>query len=217
MKHADTTTLPRTSTALRHWQKIARFAVLPACLAVASNVIAEPATFKVDPEHFSMTFEIMHVGYAPVMGMFREIEGEFVYDEQTQELASGKLVFKSDSVFTNHKKRDQHVTDKDFLNSSKHPDMTFTVTDFNATDDNSGELTGELTGDLAMLGQTHPVTLDITLNKAAGYPFGHEKYTLGISAETRLKRSDWGMTYALENNMVGDEVTLRFGFEAIQE
>ena len=213
MKHADTNALIRISTALLDWQKIARFAILPACLALAPSAFAEPATFKVDPEHFSMTFEIMHVGYAPVMGMFGEVEGEFVYDEQTQELGSGKLIFKSASVFTNHKKRDEHVTGKDFLNSSNHPEMTFTVTDFTITGDNSGELTG----DLAMLGRTHPVTLDVTLNKSAVYPFGHEEYTLGISAKTSLSRSDWGMTYAIDDNMVGDEVTLRFGFEAIKQ
>ncbi|MEC7378382.1 MAG: YceI family protein, partial [Pseudomonadota bacterium] len=68
-----------------------------------------------------------------------------------------------------------------------------------------------------MLGQTRPVVLDVTLNKAAVYPFGHEEYTLGISASTTLKRSEWGMTYGIDQAMVGDEVTLRFGFEAIRE
>jgi len=28
---------------------------------------------------------------------------------------------------------------------------------------------------------------------------------LGISAETNLKRSEWGMTYGLDGDMVGDE------------
>lgn len=174
---------------------------------------AEPVNFKVDDEHFSMAFEIMHIGYAPVMGMFREVEGQFVYDEETRELSSGKLVFKSDSVFTNHKKRDNHLRDKDFLDASEYPDITFTVTGFETT----GENTGKVTGDLTMLGKTNPVMLDVTLNKAAVYPFGHEKYTLGISANTTLKRSDWGMTYGLDPAMVGDEVTLRFGFEAYTE
>lgn len=41
-------------------------------LAPVVNVAnAEPANFEVDDEHFSMVFEIMHIGYAPVMGMFR--------------------------------------------------------------------------------------------------------------------------------------------------
>jgi len=174
---------------------------------------AAPAKFVVDEEHFSMSFEIMHVGYAPVMGMFRDVEGEFEYDEETGELSSGKLMFKAASVFTNHEKRDDHVRNKDFLNAGAHPDITFVVTGFEKTGDN----TGTVTGDLTLLGQTRPVDIDVTLNKAAEYPFGHEEYTLGISAETVIKRSDWGMTYGVDNGMVGDEVTLRFGFEAIKE
>jgi len=185
----------------------------PAALALSPAAVAEPKTFVVDDEHFSIVFEIMHIGYAPVMGMFREVEGEFVYDEEARELSSGQLVFKSDSVYTNHEKRDNHVRDTDFLNTDEYPEITFTVTDFETT----GENTGKVTGDLDMLGQTNPVVLDVTLNKAAVYPFGHEEYTLGISASTTLKRSDWGMTYGLDQNMVGDEVTLRFGFEAIRE
>lgn len=174
---------------------------------------AEPATFEVDDEHFSMVFEIMHIGYAPVMGVFRNVEGEFVYDEESRELISGTLKFQSKSVFTNHEKRDSHLTGKDFLNSSTYPDITFTVTRYKAT----GESTGVVTGDLNMLGQTKPVELDVTLNKAAEYPIGHKDYTLGISAKTSLKRSDWGMTYGLDPALVGDEVKLRFGFEAVKD
>ncbi|MBK1849855.1 YceI family protein [Marinobacter sp. 1-4A] len=179
----------------------------------ARDATAEPATFEVDDEHFSMVFEIMHIGYAPVMGMFRKVEGEFVYDEQSRELISGTLSFQSKSVFTNHEKRDSHLTSKDFLNSSKYPDITFTVTHYKAT----GKSTGVVTGDLNMLGQTKPVELDVTLNKAAEYPIGHEDYTLGISAKATLKRSDWGMTYGLDPALVGDEVKLRFGFEAVKD
>ena len=74
-----------------------------------------------------------------------------------------------------------------------------------------------ITGDLTMLGETHPVTLDITLNKAAEYPISHEEYTLGVSASTTIQRSQWGMTYALDPLVVGDEVDLRFEFEAIED
>ncbi len=186
---------------------------LPATLVFSSAAMAEPKTYVIDDEHFSIVFEIMHIGYAPVMGMFRQVEGEFVYDEEARELSSGQLVFKSNSVYTNHEKRDDHVRGEDFLSSKKYPEITYTITGFETT----GENTGKVTGDLAMLGQTKPVVLDVTLNKAAVYPFGHEEYTLGISASTTLKRSDWGITYGIDQAMVGDEVTLRFGFEAIRE
>lgn len=189
------------------------YASFLAALVLSPVTRAEPVTFKVDDEHFSMAFEIMHIGYAPVMGMFREVEGQFVYDEETRELSSGKLVFQSDSVFTNHEKRDKHLRDGDFLDASEYPEITYTVTGFEATGENAGKVTGELT----MLGKTNPVTLDVTLNKAALYPIGHEKHTLGISATTTLNRSDWGMTYGLDPALVGDEVTLRFGFEAYDD
>ena len=183
-----------------------------AMLLVTSPVaLAEPTTFTVDDEHFSMSFEIMHIGYAPVMGIFREVEGEFVYDEETGELSSGKLAFKAKSVFTNHDKRDDHLRNKDFLNAEQHKDITFVVTGFERT----GDSTGVVTGDLTLLGQTNPVDVDVTLNKAADYPIGHEDYTLGISASAVINRSDWGMTYGLDQNLVGDEVKLRFGFEAV--
>ncbi|HLT14743.1 MAG TPA: YceI family protein [Marinobacter sp.] len=183
-----------------------------AMLLVTSPVaLAEPTTFTVDDEHFSMSFEIMHIGYAPVMGMFREVEGEFIYDEETGELSSGKLAFKAKSVFTNHDKRDDHLRNKDFLNAGQHKDITFVVTGFERT----GDSTGVVTGDLTLLGQTNPVDVDVTLNKAADYPIGHEDYTLGISASAVINRSDWGMTYGLDQNLVGDEVKLRFGFEAV--
>ncbi|MEE3170333.1 MAG: YceI family protein [Pseudomonadota bacterium] len=201
MTAVNTGTLTRTLVAL------------PAALAISTGAMAEPRKFIVDDEHFSIVFEIMHIGYAPVMGMFREVEGQFVYDEEARELKSGQLVFQSDSVFTNHKKRDEHVRNEDFLNSEEYPEITYTVTGFETT----GENTGKVTGDLEMLGQTRPVVLDVTLNKSAVYPFGHEEYTLGISASTTLKRSEWGMTYGIDQAMVGDEVTLRFGFEAIRE
>ncbi|MDF0752128.1 YceI family protein [Marinobacter sp. 71-i] len=189
-------------------------AALAATMVLATpTAVAEPETYVIDDEHFSMSFEVSHIGYAPVMGMFREVEGKFQYDEETKQLTSGTLTFKSKSVFTNHNKRDDHLRKDDFLNSSEFPDITFEVTDFETTGNN----TGIVTGDLTLLGKTRPVDVDVTLNKSAEYPIGHEDYTLGMTAETTIKRSDWGMTYGLDEDLVGDEVRLRFGLEAVRE
>lgn len=174
---------------------------------------AEPRQYTIDEEHFTMTFEVSHIGYASVIGMFLEARGSFEYDDEAQAVRSGKVVVESDSVFSNHEKRDEHLRKDDFLDVDDHPRVVFEVTDFKTT----GEDTGELTGDLTLLGKTRAVTLDVTLNKAADYPIGHGKYTLGVSAHTTIRRSEWGMTYALVPKLVGDEVKLRFEFEAIRE
>ena len=67
-----------------------------------------------------------------------------------------------------------------------------------------------------MLGITHLINLQVTLNKSERYPFGHRRETLGVSASAGIDRSKWGMDYGVSNDMVGDTVKLRFEFEAVQ-
>ena len=149
--------------------------------------------------------------------MFLKGSGSFVYDEATRTLTSGRVVVAADSVFSNHKARDRHVRDSDFLDADSHPEIVFEATGFETVTENGGRLEGRLKGNLTLLGQTHPVTLEVALNKAATYPFGHRKHTLGISARTTLQRSQWGMSYGVNNGMVGDEVLLSFEFEAMRD
>lgn len=190
-----------------------RLALALLLLFPAFNLQAEPRQYTIDPEHFAIQFGINHLGYETVLGFFLKAEGQFQYDAEAGTVPSGKVTVASDSVFTNHEERDHHVRSSDFLSADKYPMIVYQVTGFEKTGDN----TGKLRGDLTLRGQTHPVTLMVTLNKAAVYPFGHESYTLGLSAHTTIKRSEWGMTYALDPLLVGDEVELRFEFEAIRD
>lgn len=180
---------------------------------VAATAAAEPRTYRIDPEHFSIGFMVEHVGYAATLGMFREARGEFVYDEQSRELKSGRVEVEAESVFTNHEDRDDHLRGDDFLQADSHPAIVFEATGFEPKGENGGTLSGELT----LLGKTRPVTLDVTLNKSAKYPFGHGQHTLGVSARTTIRRSEWGMTYAVDDGLVGDEVELIFELEAIRQ
>jgi len=175
--------------------------------------LADPAEFKIDEEHFSIGFLVDHVGYARQLGKFLEARGEFTYDEETRELHSGRVEVDASSVFTNHDDRDDHLRSDDFLDADQYPKVVFEATEYQAESDNGGVLKG----DLSLLGKTRPVELDVQLNKAAEYPFGHGEYTLGISATTTLKRSEWGMTYAVDDGLVGDEVEMMFELEAIRQ
>lgn len=187
-------------------------ATLATVLAMAPiTASAEPASYTIDDEHFSISFQVMHLGFANVIGMFTEAEGSFEYDSETNDISAGTVTIQADSVFTNHKRRDNHLRKEDFLYVDEYPEIVFTVGDFEPTSDK----TGKLSGNLELRGETRPVTLDVTFNKAAEYPFGHEKFTVGISAETTIKRSEWGITYGL--NMVDDNIKLQFELEAIKD
>lgn len=188
--------------------------LLMALMAIAGSPLrAEPREFVIDEEHFSIGFLINHIGYADQLGQFLEGSGRFVWDEATNELQSGEVVVKAASVFTNHRDRDRHLRSEDFLHASEYDEIRFTAEEWLP----EGENRGTLRGSLFMLGQSHPVDLEITINRRADYPFGHEQYTVGMSARTTLARSQWGMTYALEDGLVGDEVRMLLEFEAIAQ
>ena len=193
-------------------QSIARSCLCLLAITVLPAV-AEPAEWEIDPEHFSIAFEAGHIGFQQQLGFFLEASGNFSYDPETQQLAAGRVEINADSIFSNSEDRDDHLRGRDFLNARRHPLIVFEATEYAPTSADSGTLTGNLT----MVGETHPVELDVVLNKQARYPFGHRKETLGISASATINRSQWGMDYGVGNNLVGDEVKLRFEFEAIQQ
>lgn len=183
-----------------------------ALAATTTTAMAEPRSYKIDPSHASVAFFVEHIGYAKVLGQFLETTGSFVFDEETRELGEVTVNVSAASVFTNDDARDGHVKSGDFLDAKGHPDITFTASGGTIT----SERTGQVAGDLTVRGITKPVVLDVTWNKSGNYPFGHQKYTIGVSARTTIKRSDFGMTYA-QGGIVGDEVEIMVEIEAIAE
>ena len=209
-------TMPRASRWRELRQRTIWIAlVLSAMTTVAApRALAAPAQYKIDPEHFSVGFLVHHIGYADTLGMFLEGAGSFTFDEGAPAVSDIEVTIKADSVFTNHDRRDKHVKGSDFLDVEDHPEIRFVGREARPT----GDTTGEVTGDLTLLGVTKPVTLQVTLNKAGEYPFGAgPPYVVGVSVRATVKRSDFGMTYAVENGWVGDEVELIIEFEAIRQ
>jgi len=189
--------------------------VLFASMMLAVGIAqAEPADWEIDPEHFSIAFAVDHIGYQQQLGLFLKGSGSFRYDPDTQELSTGRVEIQAGSIFTNHDDRDEHLSSKDFLNVRRNPVIVFEATDLVPGDDAAR---GTLNGKLTLLGETHPVALEVIVNKRAKYPFGHRRETLGISAYTTITRSQWGMDYGVADNLVGDEVSLRFEFEALRQ
>ena len=189
--------------------------VLAMLVGGTATALADAREFKIDEDHFSIMFRVDHVGFADQIGLFLTASGSFVYDEAANELHSGEVAVDASSVFTNHERRDDHVRNRDFLHARRHDTIRFEADGWypSEEDPRSGRLTGELT----LLGETRPVELAATINKMDDFPFGHEKYTMGVSASTTILRSEWGMTYGVEDGMVGDEVHLAFEFEALAQ
>jgi polyisoprenoid-binding protein YceI len=174
---------------------------------------AEPRRYRLDPDHLSIGFLVDHIGYARVLGMFRKAGGEFTFDEDTGALGAMRIEIDAASVFSNHRKRDEHLRSADFLNASEFPALVFTAPGGEPVADRRYRIEGEL----ELLGVRRPVTLEATWNKSGEYPFGGNPWAMGVSARGSFRRSDFGMSYAVDNGWVGDEVELIIEFEARPE
>jgi len=188
-----------------------RLALAAALCLAAAAAHPQPARYQIDPEHFSVGFLVGHLGYAKVLGMFRESSGAYAFDEKTGALTDVRLVVDARSVYTGHRRRDRHLASPDFLNAEEFREIVFT----SATAKRTGERTFVVEGELQLVGKTQPLTLNVTWNKSAKYELpGTDAYVMGVSARGSFKRSAFGMRYGLGNDWVGDTVELMVEFEA---
>jgi len=209
---------PRPTARRRARWSITGLIAMACCanLLAVAPAWAQAARYEIDPDHLALAFLVDHIGYAKVLGMFRSARGSFRFDETNATLTAVRIEVDTASVFTNERKRDDHLKGPDFLNSSEFPRMVFTADSARRT----GERTFDIAGQLEVLGKTQPLTLKATWNKSAESPlggFGRKPYVMGVSARGSFKRSAYGMNYAVANGWVGDEVALIIEFEAIRQ
>lgn len=178
---------------------------------LGAPVAATADSFVIDSSHVHAGFTVSHLGFSRTLGQFREIAGTLSFDEADPSASVVDVTIQTASVDTAHDERDKHLRGEDFFNVEKFPTMTFKSTSIETTGDN----TGKMTGDLTLLGVTKPVTLDVTFNQAGPHPFDAERYVAGFSATGMVKRSDFGMAYALP--AIGDEIELTIEAEAIRQ
>ena len=192
-----------------------RYALFLTFYLISPSAFADDEIYILDETHLSIGFLVDHAGYARTLGMFTQARGSFKYNEESSTVSDVEIIIDTNSVFTNHDKRDSHLKSPDFLNVQKYPTMTFKA-DMNNLKSNPGKIKGDLT----LLGITKPLILNTKINKIDTYPFrvGLSKpMVMGVSATASFKRSDFGMNYALKKNLVGDQIDLIIEFEARQE
>lgn len=190
-----------------------RAALATAVLALALPAQAQPARYEIDPHHLSLAFLVDHIGYAKVLGQFRQAKGHYQFDEATGQLGEVRIEVETDSVSSHHNARDRHLRGSDFLNASSFPRMVFTA----RGGQRSGERQYRIDGELELLGRKQPLSLTATWNKSGPSPIVKSAYVMGVSARGSFKRSAFGMDYGVANGWVGDEVQLLIEFEAIRQ
>ena len=192
--------------------RIARTAVLGALVALGGFQAgpAVAADFAIDKAHTNIVFMVTHLGYSRMIGRFDDFKGDLTFDPKNVEKSKVNVTINTASVNTHHEARDKHLRSPDFFNAKEFPQMTFVSTGIEKT----GDKTGKILGNLTLLGVTKPVALDVTFNSMRKHPLPQYKgiMTTGFSARTKIKRSDFGMKFALGG--IGDEIDIMLEVEA---
>ena len=179
-----------------------RALLFAAALFAAGAARAEPVTYTLDPAHTQVAFTIERFGFNNVLGRFEAVSGEVVLDQANPAASSVHAVIQVGSIDSSNDTRDEHLRGERWLNAAQFPTMEFRSTSVRIIEENHAEVTGDLT----LLGQTHPVTLDVRLNRIGPLP-NNQRQAAGFTATGTLQRSAWGSTTAAR--LIGNEVSLR--------
>jgi len=172
---------------------------------------AHAESYTIDSSHAHAAFRVAHLGFSHTLGQFKEISGTLEFDETNPEASSVSVTINTASVDTANTARDEHLRKADFFNVENFPTMTFVSTSVEIT----GENTGNLVGNLTLLGVTKPLTLDVTFNQAGPHPFDASKIMAGFSATGEINRSDFGMAYGIP--ALGEMISIVLEVEALKD
>jgi polyisoprenoid-binding protein YceI len=177
--------------------------------------VSMKTTYTIDSAHSSAQFVVRHMMISNVRGGFSSVTGTVVYDPVNVANSSVETTIDASTISTLDAQRDAHLRSADFLDVEKHPAITFKSTKVEPSGD--GEL--RVTGDLTIHGVTKSALLKVEGPSDEGKdPFGNTR--IGASATTKIKRSEFGLTWnaALETGgiLVGDDLRLELEVSLIK-
>jgi len=188
------------------------FAVAMLVATVGSAQAGEAAEslsiYRVDPDLTSAQFAVRHLGLSMQRGHFGRTRGTIMLDSEAH---AGRIDFIVDasSIDTGWTARDAFLRGEDMFDTAHYPVVRFRSTRL-AFD--SARLVG-VSGELTMHNVTPPVELHVARLDCGRYPESGRD-GCGAEADTTIRRSDFGMRYAL--GIVGDDIGLSFQVTAFR-
>lgn len=172
-------------------------------------------TWAIDPVHSSVEFAVRHLMITTVKGRFTDVQGTVVLDAANPAAASAEITIGVASIDTREPQRDAHLRSADFFDADTFPTLTFRSRRL----DRVGDDRFSLAGDLTLRGVTREVVLDVTAEGHSPDPWGGER--AGYSATTKIKRSDFGLTWnqLLETGglAVSDDVRITLDVQLVKQ
>ena len=164
-----------------------------------ARVIA--GTYAADPRHTQVAWSINHLGFSVYDGLFGGATGTMMIDPAKLTATMVSIEIPIGGLVTTVPALNEHLKAADFFDAAKFPTASFKSTNVAASGTHA-----TIAGMLTLHGITKPVTLDANFIGAGTNPLS-KKATVGFTATTSVRRSDFGMTTLLP--ALGDNVELK--------
>ena len=175
--------------------------------ALAQSVAA-PVTYRLDPDHTFVTFEVLHFGTSTLRGRIGPVPGEVVVDRAAK-AGDLRLRIPMATLSTGLRVLDARLKEPDLLATAEYPEAYFVATRFQF--DAAGGIK-EVRGEFTLRGIGEPLSL-VARSFACRHDAMLARDVCGGDFEAHLKRGRFGAT--LGEPFVSDDVHLVIQVEAI--
>jgi polyisoprenoid-binding protein YceI len=182
-------------------------------LMTEQGVVKVPAgTWKVDPSHSSVAFEVRHMMISTVRGRFSEFDGTLeAHDDPERSTVSGWAA--TASIDTGDADRDAHLRSADFFDAERYPRLTFESTAIRHVEGGTYAVAGNLT----IKDVTREIEVDATVQGTGEDPWGKQR--AGIAVRGSIDRTEFGLTWQTRlaggGVLVGEQVNLLLDLSAV--
>ncbi|MEU9332946.1 YceI family protein [Streptomyces sp. NPDC048290] len=153
------------------------------------SALPSPGLWTIDPAHSTVGVVAQHLGISSVHGRFTDFGG--TVEIAPDEIAKSRVtaVIRAASIDTGNGTRDGHLRSPDFLDSGRHPEITYRSTGLSP----AGDDRWTVHGDLALRGLVRPVDLDLVHLGTGPDPWGGTR--AAFRATAALRRDDFALHY----------------------
>lgn len=196
--------------------KITRLPLLLAMLAAMTGP-SRADTWTFDKQHTEIRFSWDHLGISRKSARFLDFDGTLEFTPTDPVGGNVEVRIRAASIATGVKALDDSLRSVDFFNVAQFPQIEFKSTGVRKT----GEKTGELAGDLTIMGVTRPIVLQATWNFTGEHPMASfnpvyiGKWVSGFSARAEVLRSEFGLKRAIP--FASDEIEIVIEAEFLRQ
>jgi polyisoprenoid-binding protein YceI len=172
-------------------------------LAIVASSFAQATTWKSDPRHSQLKFDITHLMVSTVSGNFTDFTSTIVSSKPDFSDAVYTLTAKTASINTGDDQRNAHLKTADFFAVDSLPTLSFVSTKVVKVSDGKYKVTGNLT----LHGVTKVETLDLVYRGTTTSPMT-KKPLAGFKVTGTIDRSDFGIGSKFPSAMLSDDVDI---------